>query len=1011
MALKAPVLPPSLAYIKASGHTYPDKRHEYTRTLWCKVRQLSLPHNLKKDPSGKRRTAILRACVAVALHPRPLRTAERARCIDGVGDAVVKCLKDNEGRPTTGSKGAAKWYPAPPPPGKFSSPASAALVALLEHEEAAGSGGPLWCSLERLLREAGGRLEDWASGSGKKRKDDVDKGFASVEAILAKNDFDPAWEQVKQLLAKKLVKERMFRKGVAADECGKVYDLLPEGRAEARRLRAENLAGGVADGPMISSSATTTEQRQHGFSGIVKLLVDFREGGGEHNKLHKLTELLDHHAVPYEVRSLPVGDFAFQYLGDSTTLQKGGRVALLPVIVERKEARDVAASMMDDRWESQQRKMLEFKRTHFCVGCFSASASSSLSSSAAAAASGSPCELVYLIEGNLANAKARCTNCGRGCLGACGGPTLAEANSAIEKLEGHGYTVIRTTGMARTVATLVEKVKNFELQLRGSQRAKFASAATAGRATVTTSSDDTPADCAGSFRRHTASLASSSSSKRHHVDDESECHQISSSLESTGVYCDNTSPGSGRTKRQRTNVSGAGTQEDAIVLLESTDEEDEEEVIELLSSPQDEVVIENAAEMLQRSPRTGDNISDGDVNFVDLDHRSRSALNALDSGRSDKSNEHHTALDHIDVISVCESESEDENEDDDGQFFCYSEEAPAGSGCSSMGDEDTYESTGRGDDDDDDDELLNFRPFTVAKSSSLASSSSSLSSSSSSQQKGNFMETDVAEGTHAAGDCSTNAREDNPVANIMRQDSLHGLKERCRAEGLAVGGSKAVLAARLLGPRPPEVLQKRKLAGDFVPRANSSYAAILVALLLYEDDWIRKQGLGDGVDAADSCTALDSMPMLHKAEIMHRADETGVSSKPMEGLQHDNAIYHYDGWSGVKEKLLSGARPLLRRRGRDQYALTTMPAGTSGRDVARALHRIALEHGSCKRGTNSGTSVKPLDSPPTRLGAALKSPSPVNLIHPRPLVESPDVMILGSSCDEGDDYCLGSSSS
>ena len=347
-----------LAHLSASGRSYPDKRHEFTRVLWTKVRFYSLPHNLKKDPGGRFRATLVRAAVTVALHPLPLRTPEMAKKIDGVGDAIVKMLKENEARPSTGAKSNAKWSPAPPPSGKYSSPATAALITLLDHESRTGGA---FCSLEQLLRGAGERLEDWRNGE-KKRKDDHDKGFAAAETILAKNDFCPAWEQVKQLLAKNLVKERMNKKGVAAHECGKIFELLPEGRAVAKRLLAENLAGGVADGAMISSSAPEALQRLRGFSGVVKLLVDFREGGGEHNKLHKLTGLLDQHAVPFEVRSLPVGDFAFQYQHPE---QPAGRVAILPILVERKEARDVAASMIDHRWASQQKKMRDFRDKHF----------------------------------------------------------------------------------------------------------------------------------------------------------------------------------------------------------------------------------------------------------------------------------------------------------------------------------------------------------------------------------------------------------------------------------------------------------------------------------------------------------------------------------------------------------------------------------------------------------------------------------------------------------------------
>ena len=156
------------------------------------------------------------------------------------------------------------------------------------------------------------------------------------------------------------------------------------------------------------------------------------------------------------MRSLPVGDFAFQPMDDIGIQEKEKRkqsVRILPVIIERKEAIDVAASLMDNRWHSQQRKMRDFKEKHFDlshnVDCTSSSSSSSISST---------CKLVYVIEGNLASVKR------------CGGPTHLEAEEAVSNLELSGYTVLRTTGMAQTINAVVSELKRLEALSLSSQQ-------------------------------------------------------------------------------------------------------------------------------------------------------------------------------------------------------------------------------------------------------------------------------------------------------------------------------------------------------------------------------------------------------------------------------------------------------------------------------------------------------------------------------------------------------------
>ena len=93
------------------------------------------------------------------------------------------------------------------------------------------------------------------------------------------------------------------------------------------------------------------------------------------------------------------------------------------------------------------------------------------------------------------------------------------------------------------------------------------------------------------------------------------------------------------------------------------------------------------------------------------------------------------------------------------------------------------------------------------------------------------------------------------------------------------------------------VFQERKASGYYVPRANSCFAAILVALLLYEDEWLQKHG---GANRVGDESQYDKMPMLSKEDIMHRADKLGIAVRPMEGIQHENQIQkpmtHFAQW-------------------------------------------------------------------------------------------------------------------
>jgi len=118
-----------LGSIAASGISYPDRRDEFVRVLWCKGR--SMGHNIRTDQK-QARVSLMRAATSIALHSRPLRTCQSAQLVDGVGTKWVSVLKANEEK---SDKNKSKWPHAPPASGTFASPAVAVLVAMLEFTE------------------------------------------------------------------------------------------------------------------------------------------------------------------------------------------------------------------------------------------------------------------------------------------------------------------------------------------------------------------------------------------------------------------------------------------------------------------------------------------------------------------------------------------------------------------------------------------------------------------------------------------------------------------------------------------------------------------------------------------------------------------------------------------------------------------------------------------------------------------------------------------------------------
>ena len=224
----------------------------------------------------------LRSVVVIGLHMRPLRSAEAARRLKGVGSSFYDILKDS----VAGPKGKKGFAPAL---GKYSCVATAALVALLELEEAnsgqASANGNSF-PMETLLTKINQLLDTRANAALNQ----------SAEKYLDANNLDPGWGQLKKLatnatsdLGGPFIKERKKKDACAS---GRIYELLDNGRDLARRLRV--LARTACEpGPLRQLPDETIDEE----FGSVTMSMDFREGGGGGKSLHKMCDMVSIHSI------------------------------------------------------------------------------------------------------------------------------------------------------------------------------------------------------------------------------------------------------------------------------------------------------------------------------------------------------------------------------------------------------------------------------------------------------------------------------------------------------------------------------------------------------------------------------------------------------------------------------------------------------------------------------------------------------------------------------------------
>ena len=145
----------------------------------------------------------------------------------------------------------------------------------------------------------------------------------------------------------------MKRRQRSQCEGGCAFELTDEGRAVARRLAKERRGNNEESrGALRAWGGTSADD--------VVVLVDDREGGGDRHHLHSIGQLLRDNRAPFETRTLPTGfgDYVIARRRARVDVARGCGNDVAPVLIERKSAVDVAASLKDGRWHRGSRVTL-----------------------------------------------------------------------------------------------------------------------------------------------------------------------------------------------------------------------------------------------------------------------------------------------------------------------------------------------------------------------------------------------------------------------------------------------------------------------------------------------------------------------------------------------------------------------------------------------------------------------------------------------------------------------------
>ncbi|XP_070541485.1 uncharacterized protein [Ptychodera flava] len=374
--------------------SYPDLRYKYVRGLIRHERDQRRHHFLKQAAEWTSK-----AIVSLSLADVPIRSVKQAQKLEGVGGVICRKLKEIDDNESISADA--------PRNGRYISSAAALMVAMLN------------------------ACEDLQRQTGKENvlvPEDVLREFAAPiceEYFINNNNRDEpvfciAWWRLTVLISRGYIKKRSKNKKP-------VYELLDDGFEVAHQLRGTTpvsdkarlpeLIDDVESKPGTSLNSSYSQSRSpnqttaaklssdalysndDGSDGVL-LLIDIHEQGGDRCKLGELSQSLTEIGVRHKTRHLSCGDYCWMW-------RCHGEERILPVLVERKRADDLAWSLKDGRYFRQKQQMLEWKNTYPSQGV--------------------SVTLQYIIESKPESYRVKC---GDDCQGVakCGNPSVDQVN-------------------------------------------------------------------------------------------------------------------------------------------------------------------------------------------------------------------------------------------------------------------------------------------------------------------------------------------------------------------------------------------------------------------------------------------------------------------------------------------------------------------------------------------------------------------------------------------------------
>lgn len=382
------------------GKLYPDLRNHFISTLlrFAKMTRTVLHQRSQMEHA-------IRAIIDLAFYPFPIRTVEGVQAIKsgsmGKNGPLLGVLKEDAPKKK-------KDTVYNPPRGKYVCAASCVIAVMFDFE--AGKQGDERCiTMEELIENINHKTH--FSNGGKMNK--------GVDYYLDKKNMDPGWLQVRKLASLGYIKQRSRKKACAS---GIVFELEEKGRNIARIVKGKMRQGLCPVGPMRQLASFTVPEE----FGNVTVVIDHREGGGNGKGLHTMCDFMDHAEVPYVVRDLKISDYVF-FVGDK----------LAPVLIERKSIEDLAGSLVDGRWERQQRNM---RKAQYVLG-----------------GPDRKCHICYLIEGDVDKAIVHGGYVGR----VAHRIKPEDIRNAIAKLPELGFSVIKSMTNYGSLDKIKQIAKDF----------------------------------------------------------------------------------------------------------------------------------------------------------------------------------------------------------------------------------------------------------------------------------------------------------------------------------------------------------------------------------------------------------------------------------------------------------------------------------------------------------------------------------------------------------------------